>query len=322
MRLNDNRRFRSPRAGFTLVELLVVIGIIALLISILLPSLNSARKAASSVKCLSNLRQMGILTQMYANAYKGSLPPAEYHRRNDKGDAGSDVAVTWGALLAEQLRIGTGVAIGVTANDPTGADANKQRQMFICPDAVTRPDSVAPPNTYSAHPLLVPVSSLTVAGGPNPYPVNHPFRAKFSMRRPFRFSNVKRAADMILYFDGTQYLLSTFGAQTDGYNIDSNRINGNASGNPVTWLLTGFPTATPADMNQSIDAGLNVDARFTASGDPADAANRTIGNFRFRHNNNKAVNTLFVDGHAGSFRYGSRFTSEIKHLNIHVDGLP
>lgn len=71
--MHRNERSR----GFTLVELLVVIGIIAVLISILLPALSRARASAQSVACKSNLRQLVLATHMFANEHGGYIPKAE-----------------------------------------------------------------------------------------------------------------------------------------------------------------------------------------------------------------------------------------------------
>ncbi len=65
---------RTPSGGFTLVELLVVIGIIALLVSILLPTLKRAREQGQRTSCLSGLRSFGMTLQFYANSNKGYVP--------------------------------------------------------------------------------------------------------------------------------------------------------------------------------------------------------------------------------------------------------
>jgi prepilin-type N-terminal cleavage/methylation domain-containing protein/prepilin-type processing-associated H-X9-DG protein len=86
--------------GFTLVELLVVIGIIALLLSILMPSLQRARDAANAISCASNLRQMGQGVMLYTTDWQGVLPTYEVRDPNTE-----DIMGYWHALVMRELGI-------------------------------------------------------------------------------------------------------------------------------------------------------------------------------------------------------------------------
>lgn len=70
---------RHHRAGFTLIDLLVSIAVMGVLISLLVPSLKSARESARRVSCASNIRQVGYALQMYASDNKGQLPPSVFY---------------------------------------------------------------------------------------------------------------------------------------------------------------------------------------------------------------------------------------------------
>lgn len=75
-------RYRRPSQAFTLIELLVVISIIAVLMAVLMPSLNRARKQAQKIACQSNLRQIGIALQTYLPDSGYRLPPSSCHIRD------------------------------------------------------------------------------------------------------------------------------------------------------------------------------------------------------------------------------------------------
>jgi len=93
-------RAKHPH-GFTLVELLVVIAVIALLLSLLLPALAGARQQAQTVKCATQLRQLGTALSMYANSNKGWLPKwSGWHTYPERGGAEDEPGLSWTEELA------------------------------------------------------------------------------------------------------------------------------------------------------------------------------------------------------------------------------
>jgi prepilin-type N-terminal cleavage/methylation domain-containing protein/prepilin-type processing-associated H-X9-DG protein len=138
--------------GFTLVELLVVIGIIALLISILLPSLSKAREQAQTIKCLSNLRQLSMAVGTYTQMHNGYIPPADVVEVNYPVNlAYQGWTETWVTMLMADNLITVPPAASPTT--PTGDD-----NILRCPSGVMEMSA------FTMNSSTIPASRIDSAG--------------------------------------------------------------------------------------------------------------------------------------------------------------
>ena len=137
MRIKRTLRSDSS-AAFTLVELLVVIGIIAILIALLVPALSAARRQSNRTKCLSNLRQIAGAFSLYAGENRGYWPMA-YVRYAPPGQDDTNLSnrtrsKTWYHAISKYLT-GNGKGLNDDGNDPYAAARIKNRESVLwgCP---------------------------------------------------------------------------------------------------------------------------------------------------------------------------------------------
>jgi prepilin-type N-terminal cleavage/methylation domain-containing protein/prepilin-type processing-associated H-X9-DG protein len=302
--------------GFTLVELLVVIGIISLLISVLLPSLNKARQQASLLSCKSNLHTIGELLQIYVSENNGYTPAAW----NDIN------YVTLGDTLT--LLTTKTYAPAPFAGQPAGANQYEPAQDGLIFRDVDTPDANWSPHADS-YVANIRVFGAIVGTGPIWDPYKNLGNNGYKQRH---LATIQRASSVMMVWCGAADISGgvnygcyyNFPNGLDNYQMYSGHglcypspaqttYNTNWYANPISL---GDPITTGAAPSSQIAGSVTPSYLKAANQDYTNSVFGGIGGFdanymRFRHLQNTTCNFLFVDGHVESRLLGSVWATDV-----------
>jgi prepilin-type N-terminal cleavage/methylation domain-containing protein/prepilin-type processing-associated H-X9-DG protein len=285
---------RAGRAAFTLVELLVVIGIIAILLGILLPSISRAREQGYTIQCMSNLKQLGTAFIGYAGDHDGYQIPIRVYYGSLKDSAGqTNNAVSRSVYDADEGWANIMVNEGyLTAPNALGTSGPQIKSVYYCPSAIQdladpgfSGDSDHPASRddqYGARPMrwvswthknavdctygwnadldgfssgLVPALDQDHGFGPPNYGVG--LLSDGHHAAPLKINVVRRSAETVLMFDGIYAnLMST----------NANRLNARHASKTKTNILF-YDGHVQTFITADLPGGLN--AKTTAFGMPS-----------------------------------------------------
>jgi type II secretory pathway pseudopilin PulG len=308
----------------------VVIGIIALLISMLLPALQRARDQAQTTQCLSNLRSFGQGFAIYASENGGSLPYGDWRPVTINTWTTTSSTAAWPVILANTMyrkhgNFMTSQNVGTGGISSTNIITNKK--LWVCPSVTWQGAATElQTNHYGVHRRLMPEGNDchvhgTPAGGnadvTYPGTGNPPGPATSgTYTRPYKLGDIKNAGEVVLCTDASLLVNQV------------NHINGNAL--PINLQMHGwrgtaggwrwsnglyYPWVSSAptwdrNLNSSIDGGDNTDAAGWGGGNNQ--------NIRWRHQRNTTAAVLFADFHGAAMKYKSRNNNDIKVRNVVV----